>query len=67
MGFPACLKKYCNVGSKFQSLIGIYGFSGTNSVTRGHWEAKFQSLIGIYGFSGFVRSSVSVKNGCFNP
>ena len=37
----------------FQSLIGIYGFSGASPANNAVWGGEwFQSLIGIYGFSG---------------
>ena len=41
----------------FQSLIGIYGFSGLRAFQNGlNFRRRFQSLIGIYGFSGLILS-----------
>ena len=42
----------------FQSLIGIYGFSGFRLIFQPTLKLRFQSLIGIYGFSG-AKSSLS--------
>ena len=44
-------------GDLFQSLIGIYGFSGFVAELLDKEAILFQSLIGIYGFSGVVNST----------
>ncbi len=56
MGFPAPNNPEWRVQweGMFQSLIGIYGFSGADLKRVKKFNALFQSLIGIYGFSGRI-------------
>ena len=52
MVFPARLNLSWYQGSqRFQSLVGVYGFSRQNDFLSTGRNILFQSLVGVYGFS----------------
>ena len=67
MGFPASNMTPQDKQAAFQSLIGIYGFSGFSGDRRSMNLTKFQSLIGIYGFSGKSTCRRVLVAASFNP